>query len=297
LPRVCRLPPQELELANQQRIADADAEARRRQREAAAAQQEAAAALARDAAAEEQRHARALADLDTERAAHEQRHQQELHQQNMDARERIAAMEQELRRQELATRQKIAAMEEAHATGVHEREAAFNAACAAKETRLAALAEEETMIQARAAAMLQGGPKNANTRVRIEVAGEAFVSTWKNLTRFPRSMFFEALRVHREENGDADAPLLVDGSPVHFQLILDFLRDPARLPVCRDVSQTQWLEREAAFYNLTELAGLCRDAYKRLNTVDVMQLLNGQRNMVRACAAAAAVGCAVCFAV
>ena len=36
---------------------------------------------------------------------------------------------------------------------------------------------------------------------------------------------------------------------------------------------------EAKTYKLEELARMCKDAYKRLNAVEVMQLFNGQRNM------------------
>ena len=41
----------------------------------------------------------------------------------------------------------------------------------------------------------------------------------------------------------------------------------------------EWLERESKRYRLDELTRQCRDAYKRLDTVKVMQLLNGQRNL------------------
>ena len=82
-------------------------------------------------------------------------------------------------------------------------------------------------------------------------------------------------------SGDSAGPLRVDGDPSLFHLILSYLRR-GKLPVVSDVSQLQWLEAEAEAYKLDgegELADMCRDAYKRLDSVKVMQLLNGQRNL------------------
>ena len=52
-----------------------------------------------------------------------------------------------------------------------------------------------------------------------------------------------------------------------------------RCPVFRDASQLRWLEREAEYYKLTELVPLCAAAYDRLDKFQVMQLLNGLRNL------------------
>jgi hypothetical protein len=71
----------------------------------------------------------------------------------------------------------------------------------------------------------------------------------------------------------------VQGDPSLFHLILNHLACPDELPVVSDVAQFQWLERESKRYGLDELERQCRDAYKRLDTVKVMQLLSGQRNL------------------
>ena len=88
----------------------------------------------------------------------------------------------------------------------------------------------------------------------------------------------KSLRLILGRDAAVSGPLEVDGDPSLFNLILAYLRR-GHLPVVQSVAQMQWLESEAEFLKLDELGALCRDAYKRLDTVKVVQLLNGQRNL------------------
>ena len=51
------------------------------------------------------------------------------------------------------------------------------------------------------------------------------------------------------------------------------------LPAVEGMAQLKWLEREARRYKIPELVAACRGAHKRLDVIDVMQLLNGQKNL------------------
>ena len=233
-----------------------------------------------------------LAKQEKEWAAEELRHQSVLQKASSDHADECAAMDREraakelhyqqaLQQEEAAAKERLARIQEVHTTGIVEREKEFGAACAEKGERLNTLAEEETMIQERVAAMAHAGSTNlAKAPIKLMVSGEPFASTWCNLTRFPRSLFFELLRQYMEEHGDdREAPLFIDGSSRHFELVLDYLRSPEHLPFCQDRAQVQWLERQAAFYNLVELVGKCQDECCRLQRVEVAQLLNGKGNL------------------
>ena len=50
-------------------------------------------------------------------------------------------------------------------------------------------------------------------------------------------------------------PVLVDGNPKHFQLVLDYLRHD-ELPVVESTAELQWLERQAGYYLLHQLKEL-----------------------------------------
>ena len=120
----------------------------------------------------------------------------------------------------------------------------------------------------------------ADAFVQLSVGGRAFETTIGHLTGFPNSVLAALWQQHRQ-GSDPKGPMRVDGDPSLFHLILNYLRR-GKLPVVTDVSQLQWLEAEAEEYKLNgegELADLCRNAYKRLDTVKVIQLLNGQRNL------------------
>jgi uncharacterized protein YjbI with pentapeptide repeats len=143
---------------------------------------------------------------------------------------------------------------------------------AERESRLEALATAETEFKdrlARVAAVVEG---DGDQLVVLSVLGVTFSVTVSALAREPGSVL-AALLVGRGEG-----PLRVVGDPSLFHLVVAYLLD-GELSTVADVSQLQWLERQSKHYRLDKLMALCRDGYKRLNTVGVMQLLNGQRNL------------------
>ena len=134
--------------------------------------------------------------------------------------------------------------------------------------------------------LLSTAPDDKHMYMTVSVRGQPFKILWHALVQFKRSVFCEALRQHeiywkgQGDNGSGrNKPLIIHGNPKYFELISEYLHNPSSLPIVEGTPQLQWLEREAVRYNLVELETLCQDAYKRLNTVDVMQLLNGQKNM------------------
>jgi uncharacterized protein YjbI with pentapeptide repeats len=161
-----------------------------------------------------------------------------------------------------------------------ERERAFEAACAEKQARLQALCRKEGEISARAREMQElVRTDGEDAFVVVSVGGRQFETTIGCLTRFPHSTLAVLWHDHRTREDKTASPLRVQGDPSLFHLILNHLACPDELPVVSDVAQIQWLERESKRYGLDELELQCRDAYKRLDTVKVMQLLNGQRNL------------------
>eukprot|EP00900_Chrysochromulina_parva_P022902 jgi/Chrpa1/5245/Chrysochromulina_OHIO_Genome00019542-RA len=186
-----------------------------------------------------------------------------------------------LRQREAEHEARVAQLQARGLESVAERERSFEASCADERARLQALAVTEAEIQARVAEMrrlaIADGP---DAFVELCVGGRMFETTIGCLTRFPKSELATLWHQHRTSN-DREGPVRIDGDPSLFHLILNYLRR-GKLPIVTDVSQLQWLEAEAEEYKLNgkgELADLCRDAHKRLDTFKVMQLLNGQRNL------------------
>jgi len=235
-----------------------------------------AAHLARLRQREEER-AAAMERADRERAEADAEHEEE-------ARRREAEHVQRLREREAEHQARIDRLHQQGLESVAERERAFEAACADKQERLQALAQKEAEILARVREMQDlvsaDGP---DALVLVTVGGRQFETTIGCLTRFPHStlaVLWHDRRTRRDEtDGATNGPLRLQGDPTLFQLILNHLAFPEELPVVSDVAQIQWLERESKRYGLDELTRQCRDAYKRLDTVKVMQLLNGQRNL------------------
>jgi uncharacterized protein YjbI with pentapeptide repeats len=143
---------------------------------------------------------------------------------------------------------------------------------AERESRLEALATAETEFKDRLARVAAAVKGDGDQLVVLSVLGVTFSVTVSALAREPGSVL-AALLVGRGEG-----PLRVVGDPSLFHLVVAYLLD-GELPTVADVSQLQWLERQSKHYRLDKLMALCRDGYKRLNTVGVMQLLNGQRNL------------------
>ena len=106
--------------------------------------------------------------------------------------------------------------------------------------------------------MLATTPDDKNACIDVIVSGRSYKLPWRCLVKFERSIFFDALRQHQEIWQDkSDCPeknmLIINGNPRYFELIAEYLRDPSQLPILKDVSQLQWLEREGNRYNLLEL--------------------------------------------
>ena len=118
--------------------------------------------------------------------------------------------------------------------------------------------EMQTLAEEKA----EGGDAASNF-VELSVGGRTFITTVANITRFPRSVLATLwLDEHSRSTaaastGTATATkkvMRVDGDPTHFQLMLNYLRDPKRgLPV--DAAQSahvlQWLERRRLFTDST----------------------------------------------
>ena len=231
-------------------------------------------------AAEEKARAR-IEVLQREQAQSEAVHAAKMAQAERERAEAEAAYLERLREREGDTLEQIAQLQAQSEESVAERERRFDAECAGKRAQLQSLEVKEAEVQARLTEMQRlvatDGP---DAFVQLSVGGRTFETTIGHLTRFPKSVIAALWQQHREGK-DPKGPMRVDGDPSLFHLILNYLRR-GKLPVVTDVSQLQWLEAEAEEYKLNgegELADLCRDAYTRLDTVKVMQLLNGQRNL------------------
>jgi hypothetical protein len=175
----------------------------------------------------------------------------------------------ELATQTAAAEQQITQMQTEHTTSIATDRERFGAECAAKELHLETLEATERVVQARAAALTQAPP---GTMVQLLVGGASFVVAQSSLAKHPQSML--ALQLHArlvsEQQtagappsiaGRGPVPMVVDGSPTHFQLICDYLRCPdGTLPVVGSASELRWLEKEAKFYRLDLLVQLCKDA-------------------------------------
>ena len=155
----------------------------------------------------------------------------------------------------------------------------FDEACAAKSDALEALAKKEDEVQARVREMRSKADKEGGgSFVELSVGGRTFVTTVANITRFPRSVLATLWLEHGSDASAANGTVMrVDGDPTHFQLVLNYLRDPERLPVdaSRSAHVLQCLEREAAFYGLDDLVELCAKAPSpRLDVRDVRATQN-----------------------
>ena len=219
--------------------------------------------------------------LQREQAQSEAAHTAKMAQAERERAEAEAAYLERLREREENTMAQIAQLHAQSEESVAKRERGFEAECSGKRARLQSLEAKEAEVQARLTEMRRlvatDGP---DAFVQLCVGGRTFESTIGQLTRFPNSALAALWQQHRQ-GSDPKGPMRVDGDPSLFHLVLNYLRR-GKLPVVTDVSQLQWLEAEAEEYELNgegELADMCRDAYKRLDTVKVMQLLNGQRNL------------------
>eukprot|EP00729_Bicosta_minor_P017959 gene17959-174_t len=152
----------------------------------------------------------------------------------------------------------IAGMHSEHTAAVEASRAQLAAESAAKEQRLMKMEATERAVQARA-----GELSAVNGFVELSVCGEKFTVSSASIARYPQSTLAIAVHANLAAAGAAEGsskPVLVDGDPLHFLLITSYLRSPdGSLPVVSDASQLRWLEKEARYYQLDELAQLCKD--------------------------------------
>ena len=154
--------------------------------------------------------------------------------------------------------------------------AAWKTEHAAEQVRLEELRAREQRIKERVAVTREALARAPPT-IEFDVGGRQFAISSAAINDAAGSTLLARLYFEQVERGSAPK-VVVDRDSTHFHLLVDYLRT-GELPVVADVSEIQWLEREAGYYEVTALVALCRDAYKRLDTVKVMQLLNGLRNL------------------
>lgn len=149
---------------------------------------------------------------------------------------------------------KIAAMHSEHEKEMAGSKERFATEVAAKEQRLSLLEATEQAVKLRATELAGDGTEF----VTLSVGGEQFAVSRKNLAQHPQSTL--AVAAHSHISKGVSGPVPIDGDPTHFQLVCSYLRRN-KLPVTSSGSnELQWLEGEAEFYNLDELARLCKDA-------------------------------------
>lgn len=118
------------------------------------------------------------------------------------------------------------------------------------------MAESEEM-QTRAAELAGNG----TGFVELSISGEQFSVSRKNLAQHPQSTL--AVAAHSHISKGVSGPVPIDGDPTHFQLVCSYLRRNKLPALFGGIKELQWLEGEAEFYNLDDLARLCKDAYVR----------------------------------
>ena len=153
-----------------------------------------------------------------------------------------------------------AALQQAHAEFAEMRDAeirkgiakakAIVAAARAEEQRLAPLLEKEAAISLRSEQQRQR--QDPQAFVELSVGGKHFECSMQTLQRC--SVFARLL----EAAPPNSERLCIDGDPTHFQLVINHLRWPERLPVVDSLPQLKWLLRESQFYCLDELTAQCQ---------------------------------------
>jgi hypothetical protein len=114
--------------------------------------------------------------------------------------------------------------------------------------------------------------------VRLNVGGTVFSTSALTLSTRPGVLASVAAaatcnngddKPDNTDNIDADRPLFIDRSPLHFPLVLAFLRDGVRaaLPHTLDESGLLALKLEADYYCLNALALTCDARLKALHSL------------------------------
>lgn len=146
---------------------------------------------------------------------------------------------------------------------------------ASERQRLEELHEREQQIEERLEAVRELVRGDPNRVVKLNVRGTLFHSDMTTVCgRYPGNVMSRQVSA----TPAVDGAFYINGNPTYFHLVLDFLTD-GELPAVEGKVQLKWLEREAARYKIPDLVAMCRDAHNQLAVVDVMQLLNGQKNL------------------
>ena len=150
--------------------------------------------------------------------------------------------------------------------------------CKTERDNLKELQAREAVVQARLNEIKNLVANDGNRRIVLDVRGTLFRSTLKTLCdKFPRSLIARIVSDDKNKISGEES-FFIDGDPTYFHHVLTFLNRGV-LPAVEGMAQLKWLEQEASWYDLPELVNECRLAHKRLDVIDVMQLLNGQKNL------------------
>ncbi|GHP07097.1 hypothetical protein PPROV_000584000 [Pycnococcus provasolii] len=221
----------------------------------------------------ETKHAARLAEMETKA-----RLQVKAMKKEMEVRMEEMNVELTMKNKELANRLRV--KENEHATKLKSQLDEHARALQSREDKLQALADSEAQVQKRVDEIVAVARSDPAAAVELLVGGKTFVTSAKCMAKFPRSILSTLWKRHLDDSA-SDAPLRIpDGDPTHFQLILNYLRNPDQLPVLASAAERRWLAREAEEYGLSELVKMCHDAEKRVYDIaTVMELLNGAKNL------------------
>lgn len=178
---------------------------------------------------------------------------------------KLEAMQEDWRERELVHRAqlethtaevgaKLAKMQDEHQMQIEQSKGQFAQEIAAKEERLVTLEATEQVVQQRAVELVGDG----TTFVELSVSRTVFSVSLKNLAKHPQSTL--ALAAHSHISKKLPGPVPIDGDPSHFNLVSSYLRKGVLPVTSGGNNELQWLEGEAVFYNLDELAQLCKKA-------------------------------------
>jgi len=90
-------------------------------------------------------------------------------------------------------------------------------------------------------------------RVKLDVGGRHYSSTFQTLTAVPDSLLAKVVRGDVPSERGSDGRIFVDRDGRHFRYILNFLRDPHNFKIrIKDKNLMEEVKREAQFYGVEE---------------------------------------------